>query len=83
VTHYFSREQLLGMMKEVGLRSEPYIVHLFRSRLAARIRQLFIRHPRLLLPIFPLLYGIVRIADYTSDDMHGQIIIVTGTRELS
>jgi ubiquinone/menaquinone biosynthesis C-methylase UbiE len=82
VTHYFSREQLLGMTKEVGLRSEPRIVHLFRSRLAARIRHLFIRRPRLLLPFFPFLYGIVRVADYTSDDMHGQIIIVMATKEL-
>ncbi len=33
VTHYFSREELLSMMKSVGLRSEPERTkHLFRSR---------------------------------------------------
>jgi SAM-dependent methyltransferase len=84
VTHYFNREELLGMLKEAGLRSEPgRTEHLFRSRLAARVRQFFIRHPRFLLPFFPFLYGVVRLADRMSDDMHGQIIIVTATRECS
>jgi SAM-dependent methyltransferase len=84
VTHYFNREQLLDMIKEVGLRLEPdRTEHLFRSRLAARVRQFFIRRPRLLLPLFPFLYGVVRLADRIADDMHGQIIIVTATRELS
>jgi ubiquinone/menaquinone biosynthesis C-methylase UbiE len=81
VTHYFNREEMLGMMKSVGLRCEPERVeHLFRSRVAARMRQLFIRRPRLLLPIFPLLYGVVRLADSMMDDMHGQIIVVTATK---
>ena len=84
VTNYFSHAQLLGMLKEVGLRSEPERTeHLFRSRLAARVRQIFIRRPRVLLPLFPLLYGVVRLADRVADDMHGQIIVVTATREFS
>jgi ubiquinone/menaquinone biosynthesis C-methylase UbiE len=84
VTHYFNREELLGMMKSVGLRCEPQRVeHLFRSRMSAHIRQLFVRRPRLLLPLFPLFYGVVRFADRISDDMHGQIIILTATRELT
>ena len=84
VTNYFSREHLLGMLKQVGLRSEPERTeHLFRSRLAARVRQIFIRRPRVLLPLFPLLYGVVRLADRVADDMHGQIIVVTATREFS
>jgi hypothetical protein len=81
VTQYFHRDELLGMLKTVGLHCEPErTVHLFRSRLAARLRQLFIRHPRVWLPLFPLLYGAVRLADRLADDMHGQIIIVTATR---
>jgi ubiquinone/menaquinone biosynthesis C-methylase UbiE len=84
VTHYFNREELLGMMKDVGLRSEPERTeHLFRSQLAARVRQLFIRRPRLLLPLFPVLYAVVRLADWMVDDMHGQIIVVSATRELT
>jgi len=84
VTHYFNREELLDMLKQVGLRSEPgRTEHLFRSRLAARVRQFFIRRTRLWLPLFPFLYGVVRLADRIADDMHGQIIIVTATRELN
>jgi ubiquinone/menaquinone biosynthesis C-methylase UbiE len=81
VTQYFHRDELLSMLKTVGLHCESeYIVHLFRSRLAARLRQVFIRHPRFWLPLFPLLYGTVRLADWLADDMHGQIIVVTATR---
>ena len=81
VTHYFHRDELLGMLKAVGLRCESErTVHLFRSRLAARLRQLFIRHPRVWLPLFPLFYSAVRMADWLADDTHGQIIIVTVTR---
>ncbi|HMS85911.1 MAG TPA: class I SAM-dependent methyltransferase [Nitrospira sp.] len=81
VTHYFQHEELLGMMKTVGFRCEPERTkHLFRSRLAADIRQVFIRRPRVLLPLFPLFYLVVRLADSMMDDMHGQILVVTATR---
>jgi len=81
VTQYFHRDELLGMLKVAGLHCESErTVHLFRSRLAARLRQLFIRHPRAWLPLFPLFYSAVRLADRLADDTHGQIIIVTATR---
>ena len=81
VTHYFSQNELLRMIKTVGLRCESErTVHLFRARLAAYLRQLFIRHPYRWLPLFPLLYSVVRLADWIMDDTHGQIIIVTATR---
>ena len=81
VTHYFNHEELLDMMKTVGLRCEPERTrHLFRSRLAGRVRQLFIRRPRLLLPLFPLFYIVVRLADSMMNDMHGQVLVVTATR---
>ena len=81
VTQYFTRDELLDMMQTVGLRCESErTVHLFRSRVAANLRQLFIRHPRFWLPLFPLFYSTVRLADGLADDMHGQIIIATATR---
>ncbi len=81
VTHYFHQDELLDMMKTVGLHCESErTVHLFQSRLAARLRQLFIRHPRVWLPLFPLFYSAVRLADWLADDRHGQIIIATATR---
>lgn len=80
VTEYFTQEKLLGMMEAAGLTPEPgRTAHLFRSRIAARLRQQFIRRPRVMLPLFPLFYAIVGLADRVSNDMHGQIIVVTGT----
>jgi hypothetical protein len=71
-------------MNELGLRPEPYrTAHLFRSRLGARLRQVFIQHPRLWLPLFPLFYVAVRVADWVFDDMHGQILILTAKRQSS
>jgi ubiquinone/menaquinone biosynthesis C-methylase UbiE len=81
VTRYFDQKTLDRIMEESGLHPEPdRTEHLFRSRLACRIRSTFIVHPQLLLPAFPILYGAVRIADRLADDTHGQIIIATASR---
>jgi SAM-dependent methyltransferase len=81
VTQYFRVEELLAMMRDDGVRCEPdQTVHLFRSRLASRVREMFIRRPTPWLPLFPLLYGVVLAADRTAGEMHGQIVIMTGTR---
>jgi len=81
VTHYFNQEKLLAMMESVGLHCQAeQTVHLFRSHVAANVRQLFIRQPRHWLLLFPIFYGLVRLADQVTDDMHGQIIIVTAIR---
>ena len=81
VTEYFSHAKLMEMIARAGLRSEPErSVHLFRSRMAVASRRVFVRNTRLTLPLFPLLYGIARLGDRITQDMHGQIIIVTATR---
>jgi len=81
VTEYFRVEQLGAMMSADGVRCEPErTIHLFRSRLAARVRERFIRHPAQWLPLFPVLYGVVLVADRAVDETHGQIVIMTGTR---
>jgi ubiquinone/menaquinone biosynthesis C-methylase UbiE len=81
VTRYFDETTLHEMLESVGLACErDRTTHLFRSRVGAELRRRFIRHPRPLLPLFPLLYGAVRIADWAANDMHGQIIAVTATR---
>jgi len=82
VTQYFRQDELERMFEQVGLKCEkPSTVHLIRSRAAIWVRELFIRRPRLLLPLFPLFYGIVRVADKMFHDTHGQMFVVTGTRE--
>ena len=80
VNHYFTEDALTAMLRNASLRSdaEP-TVHLFRSQAAARLRQIFIRRPRLWLPIFPAFYLAVRLADRFFNDTTGQIIIITAS----
>ena len=81
VTEYFSAAKLIQMMTSVGLQCEPNrTVHLFHSWAARAARRIFVRHARLMLPAFPLLYCAARLGDWASSDVHGQIIIVTATR---
>jgi ubiquinone/menaquinone biosynthesis C-methylase UbiE len=81
VTHYFSQDTLIMALRNAGFcnDAEP-IVHLFRSQAAARLRQNFIRTPRLWLPLFPFFYLAARLADRMFNDTHGQIIVVTASR---
>jgi SAM-dependent methyltransferase len=81
VTQYFSQDTLAKMLQSAGLKYESQtVVHLFRSRIAARLRQLFIRRPILWLPFFPALYLSVRLLDRMFNNNHGQIIVVTASR---
>ena len=81
VTGYFSQDQLFDMMRTAGVHAEEErTVHLFRSRVAARIRQFMTPRPKISLPLFPLAYPVVRMADSICNDMHGQIVIVTAVR---
>jgi SAM-dependent methyltransferase len=81
VTHYFTQNELFEAMEALGLRCRlEQTVHLFRSRLAGSLRQMFIRRPHYWLPLFPMFYTAVRVADRFSNDMHGQIIIASASR---
>jgi len=81
VTHYFTQDTLLRALQSSGLHHDgERVVHLFRSRVAARLRQVFIRRPRLWLPLFPAFYLSVRLSDTIFNDMHGQIIVVSASR---
>jgi len=81
VTYYFSQESLVKALQDSGLKCESKsAVHLIRSRVAAGLRQVFIRRPRMWLPLFPAFYLLVRLSDRIFDDMHGQIVIVTASR---
>jgi ubiquinone/menaquinone biosynthesis C-methylase UbiE len=81
VTHYFSQESLSAALQDAGFRNDAEgSVHLFRSKIAASLRQTFIRRPRRWLPLFPIFYLTTRVADRVFDDTHGQIIVVTAVR---
>jgi ubiquinone/menaquinone biosynthesis C-methylase UbiE len=82
VTQYFSQDSFTGMLQNAGFRCDSSrIVHLFRSRVAALLRAVFIRRPRLWLPLFPAFYLSVRMSDRFFNDHHGQILVVTGSVE--
>jgi len=81
VTHYFSQDTLTQALQTAGFHYEPEsVVHLFRSRMAAGLREVFIRRPRLWLPFFPAFYLSVRLSDRMFNDMHGQVIVVSASR---
>jgi hypothetical protein len=49
---------------EAGLSWEESACHeIFTSRLASRLRSLFIRHPKVLFPLFPIFLSGCRLAD--------------------
>jgi ubiquinone/menaquinone biosynthesis C-methylase UbiE len=81
VTHYFSQGTLIEALQSSGFHhDDQLVVHLFRSRLAARLRELFIRRPYMWLPLFPAFYLSVRLSDQAFNDMHGQVIVVSASR---
>ncbi|MCP4369043.1 MAG: methyltransferase domain-containing protein [Deltaproteobacteria bacterium] len=81
VTRYFNESELIAEMKKIGFECYPEnSVHLIRSKISGTLRQMFLHRPGLWLCFFPLFYILVRMADAISDDMHGQIVIVTATR---
>lgn len=81
VNYYFSEPELLSILIKIGFKVDPkQTVHLIKSPIGAYLRQIFIRHPRLWLPLFPIFYMTIRILDLISQTKHGQIIIVHAAR---
>jgi SAM-dependent methyltransferase len=81
VTQYFSEDTLAKMLRSAGLQNDSApAIHLFSSRIAARLREIFIRRPRLWLLLFPAFYLAVRVADRIFKGRHGQIIVVSASR---
>jgi len=80
VTRYFRESELRDMVIAAGLSPDGNVVHLLRSRVAASLRQVFIRRPLACLPLFPLFYSVVRLSDRLANDFHGQILIAAAIR---
>lgn len=81
VNYYFSESELLSMLKKIGFKVNPkQTVHLIKSPIGSYIRQVFIRHPRLWLPLFPIFYMAIHVSDLIFQTRHGQIIIVHATK---
>ncbi len=81
VTRYFSESELFTEMEKIGFTfHHEQSKQLVQSQISGTLRQMFIRRPRFWLCFFPLFYILIRMADAISDDMHGQIVIVTAMR---
>lgn len=78
VTEYFSEKRLTEMLVDAGFVVEHgHTRHLITSRLSALIRELYLHHPRLLLPFFPILYLLVLGADRWGEQTPGQILVMS------
>src|SRR5215831_4971500 len=78
VTEYFSERRLAEMLVEAGFIVEHrHTRHLITSRFSARLRELYLRHPRSLVLFFPLLYLLVLIADAWGKQIPGQIVVMS------
>ena len=81
VNQYFSASVLTRLLEQAGFELDPQPMgELFRSRLACRVRQHFLRHPRRSIWLFPLFWVVVRLADRMLHRHAGQILVASATR---
>jgi ubiquinone/menaquinone biosynthesis C-methylase UbiE len=81
VTEYFDYEKINVMVGQAGLTLETEkTTYLFRSKVSAYIREIYIQKPKALLPLFPFFWLVVNVFDSYFDQMHGQILMITATR---
>lgn len=78
VTEYFSEEHLSLMLQNAGFRVEPqHTRHLITSSFSAWVRELYLRRPRALVFLFPVLYPLVLAADRWGRQVPGQILVMS------
>jgi SAM-dependent methyltransferase len=81
VTEYFSEKRLEEMLGKAGFIVEQRRTrHLISSPLSARVRELYLHHPRSLLLLFPLLYLLVLAADAWGSQVPGQIVVMSARK---
>jgi len=81
VNEYFSERRLTELLSGAGFVVDPrHTRHLITSPLSARIRELYLRNTRPLLPLFPLLYPLVLLADRFSRQRPGQILVMSARK---
>ena len=79
--HYFNESELCSFLANTGFKVDSKSTkHLIKTPIGSSLRQTFIRHPRLLLPLFPIFYLGIRILDLFFNTHHGQIIVINATR---
>ena len=79
--HYFNESELCSVLANTGFKVDSESTkHLIKTPIGSSLRQTFIRHPRLLLPLFPIFYFGIRVLDLFFNTRHGQIIVIKATR---
>lgn len=77
VTCYFTVDELTDMFQRNGLIYDAQATTtIFHSRLAGQLREIYIRHTKVLLPLFPIFYAGVRLGDSVFNNQPGQIVIL-------
>jgi SAM-dependent methyltransferase len=81
VTEYFSERRLTDLLSGAGFVVEPgHTRQLITSPFSARIRELYLRHPRTLLALFPLLYLLVLVGDRWGKQGPGQVLVMSARK---
>jgi ubiquinone/menaquinone biosynthesis C-methylase UbiE len=81
VTEYFSEKRLAELLVNAGFIVEHrHTRHLINSRFSARLRELYLHHPRSLLLFFPLLYLLVLLGDRWGKPAPGQIVVMSARK---
>jgi len=81
VKEYFSEGRLTELLEGAGFVVEPrHTAHLITSRASARVRELYLRHPRSLLLLFPVLYLLVLAGDRWGVRRPGQILVMSARK---
>jgi SAM-dependent methyltransferase len=81
VTEYFSEKRLTELLVNAGFIVEHrHTRHLINSRFSARLRELYLHHPRSLLLFFPLLYLLVLAGDRWGKQVPGQIVVMSARK---
>ena len=78
VNAYYDEVKLSDELFEAGLYSDGAAHHeIFTSRFAARLRELFVRYPKVLFPLFPFFLSGCRLADTLGlgGRISGQILV--------
>ena len=81
VTEYFSEKRLTELLVNAGFIVEHrHTRHLISSRFSARLRELYLHHPRSLLLFFPVLYLLVLLGDRWGKQVPGQIVVMSARK---
>jgi len=80
VTRYFTVSEMYDLFQRNKLSyDDKTTTSFFHSHIAGQLRQIFVRHTKWWLPLYPVFYAGVRLGDGLFHDQPGQIIVLRAT----